>query len=115
MELHVSEDQGLTWRTTKTTAPELRSGYVEMARTSEGALILRDQVYDDGDTTVRMVLWRLEPGDDAWVKVHDTGKLSEAIDTGYTRQLTFAGDRVMSGTLHSDDDGRTWTGVDRWR
>jgi hypothetical protein len=115
LQLHVSEDRGLTWRSDETPAPDTRGLYLDMEHTPEGALIVRDQIYDETDTIVRVVLWRLDPGDDAWVKVHDSGEMYEGLDTWNVRGLTVAGDRLMSGALYSDDDGRTWTEVDRWR
>jgi hypothetical protein len=114
-ELHVSEDRGLTWRTEEMPAPDAVSVWAELAMTPEGALLLRNQTYGEGDTTARVVLWRFDPGDDAWVMVHDTGEMVEGVDTWDVRRLTVAGDRLMSGALYSDDDGRTWTAVDRWR
>jgi hypothetical protein len=71
---------------------------------------------DEVPAGARTRIWRLDSLEEGeWTLVHDTGDIAWTIDTGLMGPLTLVGDELVLGTLSSDDDGRSWTGVDQWR
>jgi hypothetical protein len=111
---HVGDDGGASWRDIDQSLPSSDVTTEELVATPEGAVVLR-HVTDQGDA-VRARIWRLDSLEEGtWELVHDTGDLPWGADLGEMHQPTVIGSRLMWGTLYSDDDGRTWSGVDRWR
>ena len=110
----IDNDLGAAWRSIEQTHPAEAQGGVEVLATPNRSVLLRD--FDLRADAARTRIWRLgslEAGD--WTLVSDTGPLTWTIDTGHMHPLVVVGKRLMAGTLFSDDDGRTWTVVDRWR
>ncbi len=111
---HVGDDGGASWRDIDQTLPASEVSTEELMATPQGAVLLR-HVTSQRDT-IRARIWRLDSLEGGtWDLVHDTGLLPSAYDLGQMRQLTVVGSRIMMGALYSDDDGRSWSGVERWR
>jgi hypothetical protein len=116
MRFFIGDDHGQSWREVEQRYPAdpRVEGQVEVLSTPDGTLVLRDVAEAAGGSHTR--LWRLDSLEGGeWELVHDTGVLPTTVDTGAMRQLTVLGSTLWSGTLSSDDDGRTWSGVEAWR
>lgn len=116
MRFYVGDDLGESWRTIEQTYPDdtAAEGQVTVLATPEGAVILRELLEAGGIARTR--IWRLDSLEEGeWVLAHDTGGSARWADTGEERPLTVIGSQLWSGSLSSDDDGRTWTEVNGWR
>lgn len=117
MQFFVGDDLGESWRTIEQQYPADvtgAQGEVEVLATPFGSVVLRQ--ISESEAGARTRLWRLdslEGGD--WELVHDTGVIARGIDTGEMRGLTVTDGKIWTGTMWSDDIGRTWVEVDRWR
>lgn len=61
-------------------------------------------------------MWRLGSLEEGEWALAYSGELAEGVDNGHMYPLTVVGDRLLSaGSLYSDDDGRSWTPITRWR
>jgi hypothetical protein len=108
---HVGDDGGASWRTIEQTLPTPAIHTEELVAIPGGGVLLR---HLDERTRV-LTLWRLDSLEEGeWTLVYST-QLAEPVDNALMHPLTISGERLMSGSLYSDDDGRTWTGVDTWR
>jgi hypothetical protein len=111
---HVGDDRGESWRTIAQTVPTPGVSTEEILATPEGTVLLR-HVEEEG-SNLRARIWRLDSLEGGeWDLVHDTGDLPYTADVGEMRPLTIVGERLMLGSLYSDDDGQTWSQVDTWR
>lgn len=111
---HVGDDGGAEWRDIVQTMPSSEVSTEELMATPEGAVLLR-HVTEHGDY-LQARIWRLESLEaGTWELVHDTGEVPYQYDLGEMHPLTVVGSRIVLGALRSDDDGRSWTQVDRWR
>lgn len=116
MRFFVGDDLGSSWRTIEQRYPadSTSETLVDLLATPEGTVLMRS--IDEVPAGARTRIWRLDSLEEGeWTLVHDTGDISWTIDTGLMGPLTLVGDGLVLGTLSSDDDGRSWTGVDQWR
>ncbi|GAB3244431.1 hypothetical protein [Nocardioides dilutus] len=116
MRFFVGDDLGARWRTIEQRYPADSTSemVIDVLATPEGTILMRSIAEVPAGARTR--IWRLDSLEEGeWTLVHDTGGISWTIDTGFMGPLSVVGDRLVMGTLSSDDDGRSWTGVDRWR
>ena len=116
MRFFVGDDLGQSWREIGQQYPAdpAVEAQVAVLATPEGNLLLR-AVEESADGS-RVRLWRLdslEEGD--WTQVYDSGAVPGWIDNALENPLSVVGSRLVMGSLSSDDDGRTWTTIERWR
>jgi hypothetical protein len=111
---HVGDDRGASWRTIVKSLPTPTVTTEEILATPEGGIILRHVEY--GTPTLQVTMWRLGSLEEGEWTLAYSGELAEGVDNGHMYPLTVVGDRLLSaGSLYSDDDGRSWTSITRWR
>jgi hypothetical protein len=109
-----SADHGRSWQVRRLAVPSARAR-LSVHRTSAGSLV----ALDDPDQVVlyewpARTIWRADPDADAFDVVYAESERTDV--AGYDAPgFTELDDRIWSGGLWSEDDGRTWTAVRDWR
>jgi hypothetical protein len=110
---HVGDDGGASWRTIEQSLPTRNVSTEEILATPEGAVILRHLDYA---APVQLTMWRLGSLEEGEWELAYSGEFPEGMDNGLRQPFTVVGDRLLSsGSLYSDDDGRSWTAITSWR
>ena len=111
---HVGDDGGASWRTIEQSLPTSAVSTEEILATPGGAVILRH--VEHGTPSLQVTMWRLDSLEEGEWSLAKYGELPEGVDNGHRYPLTVVGGRLFSaGSLYSDDDGRSWTSITRWR
>jgi hypothetical protein len=111
--IHSSSDGGASWRVTDMEAPYY-SSHLDLVRTPGGALLAKQ---DDawGGIGNGVSIWRADSMKAAGFDVVYAAKPRTDGPALFAPSFSELEGRIWAGGLYSDDDGRTWSAIPRWR
>jgi hypothetical protein len=116
--IHASSDGGATWQTSQLQAPSY-SYYLVLSATPGGGVLAREDDAYLGDSAQHpgegIRIWRADSLDAERFDVVYAARTRTDGLGWYLPPFDSVDGRIWTGGLFSDDDGRTWSEVPRWR